>query len=138
MVRNGCREQLWPALVEAAAKAQSDGLLEVVAVWSHLTKRVAGGEGVSYGHAWVAERPSNLALVPVGYADGVPRALSGQMSVWLRGRRLAVTMLNWKVAGPAYAAAMVETAGRLAEELHGPGLPLSCGAHMPELAALIM
>ncbi|MEV0705402.1 alanine racemase [Saccharopolyspora sp. NPDC050389] len=173
--RNGCSEHLWPALVEAAAKAQSDGLLEVVAVWSHLacaddpghasidaqagafrraydlavnaglspmrhiansaalltrpdlhfdlvrpgiaiygldpvpehgdhglrpamtfrssvalTKRVAAGEGVSYGHAWVAERPSNLALVPVGYADGVPRALSGQMSVWLRGRRRPV------------------------------------------------
>ncbi|MFI0470201.1 alanine racemase [Saccharopolyspora sp. 5N102] len=170
--RNGCPEQLWPALVEAAAKAQSDGLVNIVGVWSHLanaetpghasidaqveafrrahdlavttglnplrhiansaalltrpdlhfdlvrpgiaiygldpvpehgdhglrpamtfrssvalTKHVAGGEGVSYGYAWVAERPSNLALVPVGYADGVPRALSGQMSVWLRGQR---------------------------------------------------
>ncbi|MBA8826965.1 alanine racemase [Saccharopolyspora lacisalsi] len=55
-----------------------------------LTKRIAAGESVSYGHSWTAERPANLALVPVGYADGVPRALSGRMSVWLRGRRRPV------------------------------------------------
>lgn len=55
-----------------------------------LTKRVAAGESVSYGHTWTAEEPSNLALVPVGYADGVPRTLSGRMSVWLAGRRRPV------------------------------------------------
>ncbi|WP_460961151.1 alanine racemase [Parasphingorhabdus pacifica] len=173
--RNGCPPDLWPALVEAAAKAQVESLVEVVAVWSHLacadelnhpsidmqaerfgrayeqaraagldpirhiansaavltrpdlhfelvrpgiavygldpvpedgdhglrpamtfrssvamTKRVAAGEHVSYGHSWGAERASNLALVPVGYADGVPRTLSGRMSVWLRGKRRPV------------------------------------------------
>ena len=173
--RNGCPPELWPELVERAAKASSDGHLEVVAVWSHLacaddvghpsvdrqaarfrraheqavaaglaplrhlansaalltrpdlhfdlvrpgiaaygldpvpeegdhglrpamtfrsavvlTKRVAAGESVSYGHTWTAERPSTLALVPVGYADGVPRSLSGRMSVWLRGARRPV------------------------------------------------
>ncbi|HST48549.1 MAG TPA: aminotransferase class I/II-fold pyridoxal phosphate-dependent enzyme [Jatrophihabitans sp.] len=44
---------------------------------------------------------------------------------------LAVTMLDWKVAGRAYAAAMVETAGRLAEELAAAGLPVFSGAHGP-------
>lgn len=44
---------------------------------------------------------------------------------------LAVTMLDWKVAGQAYAAAMVETASRLADELVALGLPLFSGAHGP-------
>ena len=39
-----------------------------------LTKRVPAGAGVSYGHTYVTERETTLALVPVGYADGVPRA----------------------------------------------------------------
>src|SRR5436309_2302064 len=48
-----------------------------------LVKRVAAGESVSYGHIWTAQRETTLALVPVGYADGVPRSLSGRMTVWL-------------------------------------------------------
>jgi alanine racemase len=55
-----------------------------------LTKRIPAGESVSYGHTWTAERDTTLALVPVGYADGVPRSLSGRMDVWLGGRRREV------------------------------------------------
>ncbi|WP_253770941.1 alanine racemase [Goodfellowiella coeruleoviolacea] len=54
------------------------------------TKRVPAGEGVSYGHTWTTRRDTTLALVPVGYADGVPRSLSGRMQVWLGGRRRLV------------------------------------------------
>ncbi|SHE41765.1 alanine racemase [Streptoalloteichus hindustanus] len=53
-------------------------------------KRVPAGEAVSYGGTWVAPRDTTLALVPAGYADGVPRALSGRMEVWLAGRRRPV------------------------------------------------
>lgn len=52
-----------------------------------LTKRIPAGESVSYGHTWTAPTDTNLALVPVGYGDGVPRTLSGRMQVWLAGRR---------------------------------------------------
>jgi alanine racemase len=55
-----------------------------------LVKRVPAGESVSYGHIWTAARDTTLALVPVGYADGVPRTLSGRMSVWLDGQRRPV------------------------------------------------
>jgi alanine racemase len=51
-----------------------------------LVKRISAGESVSYGHTWTAERDTNLALAPVGYADGVPRALSGRMNVLLGGK----------------------------------------------------
>ena len=168
--RNGCQPRDWPDLVEAAAKAQAGGHVEVVAVWSHLacadepghpatdaqadrfaqaydtalaaglrplrhlansaatldrpdlhfdmvrvgiamyglnplptredlrpamtfrssvalTKRIDAGESVSYGHTWTTLRDTTLALVPAGYADGVPRALSNRMDVWLAGKR---------------------------------------------------
>ncbi|HEY2058842.1 MAG TPA: alanine racemase [Amycolatopsis sp.] len=55
-----------------------------------LTKPLPAGESVSYGHTWTAERDTTLALVPVGYGDGVPRSLSGKMDVWLGGRRRPV------------------------------------------------
>ncbi|MFE3545467.1 alanine racemase [Nocardia sp. NPDC059177] len=52
-----------------------------------LVKRVAAGEGVSYGHRWIAPRDTTVALVPAGYADGVFRSLSGRFEVWLGGAR---------------------------------------------------
>ncbi|HWE90202.1 MAG TPA: alanine racemase [Pseudonocardiaceae bacterium] len=48
-------------------------------------KSVVAGESAGYGHTWTASKRSTLALVPVGYADGVPRGLSGKLSVWLAG-----------------------------------------------------
>lgn len=52
-----------------------------------LVKRVPAGEGVSYGHTWTTPRETTLALLPVGYADGVPRHLGahGRMRVLLGG-----------------------------------------------------
>ncbi|WP_350349185.1 alanine racemase [Agromyces sp. G08B096] len=53
-------------------------------------RRIDAGTGVSYGHAWRAERPTTLALIPLGYGDGVPRQASGRGEVLLRGRRRRV------------------------------------------------
>lgn len=55
-----------------------------------LVKRIPAGESVSYGLSWTAPVDTTLALVPAGYADGVPRSLSGRMEVLLGGRRLPV------------------------------------------------
>jgi alanine racemase len=168
--RAGATPADWPALCEAAAKAQADGAIEAVGVWSHLvyadvpdhpttdrqlsafheglavaarfgitpryrhlansaatltrsdahfdlvrpgiavyglspvaaetfglrpamtvrarvllTKRVEAGQGVSYGHTYATTRPSTLALVPLGYADGVPRAAGNAAPIRLAG-----------------------------------------------------
>ena len=48
-------------------------------------RRVPMGEGVSYGLTWRAASPTVVATLPLGYADGVRRALSGQMRVLLGG-----------------------------------------------------
>ena len=51
-----------------------------------MVKTVPAGEGVSYGHAWIAQRDTAVALLPVGYADGVFRALGGRIDVLINGR----------------------------------------------------
>jgi alanine racemase len=51
-------------------------------------RTVQAGERVSYGHRWEAPRPTRIATLPVGYADGVRRGLSGRIRVRLGGRDL--------------------------------------------------
>ncbi len=48
------------------------------------------GAGVGYGATWVTARPSRIATVPIGYADGLPRALSNQSSLLVRGKRAPI------------------------------------------------
>jgi alanine racemase len=172
LARGGATPSDWPALLEAAAKAQADGEVEVVGVWSHfayadapghatidhqlatfadglavagrfgivpryrhiansaaaltrpdahydlvrtgiamyglsplpgdhstglrpamtararvaLTKRVPAGQGVSYGHTYTTDRETTLALIPLGYGDGVPRHASNVGPVELGGK----------------------------------------------------
>jgi len=50
-------------------------------------KRIAPGEGVGYDLDWQAGRPSVIATLPFGYADGYPRALGGRSYVTIRGRK---------------------------------------------------
>ena len=61
-----------------------------------LIREVAAGVGVSYGHRFVTSRPSRLAVIGIGYADGVSRCLSGRIHALHRGRILpqvgAITM----------------------------------------------
>lgn len=52
-----------------------------------LVRPLKAGEGVSYGHTWVAPHDTTVALIPVGYADGIFRVLSGRIEVLINGRR---------------------------------------------------
>lgn len=54
-------------------------------------KPVPAGSGVSYGHRYRTERDTTLALVPLGYADGVPRHASNRGPVWINGQRFTVS-----------------------------------------------
>jgi alanine racemase len=177
--RAGSTPHDWPELVEAAAKAQANGTIDVIGIWSHLAyadnpghptiekqrlayeaalevaaaagldpqvrhlansaatlvlphthynlvrpgvaiyglspgpevgiaadlglrpamtltsevalaKRVPAGQGVSYGHRYTTTRETTLALVPLGYADGVPRHLTNVGEVAVNGRRYRI------------------------------------------------
>jgi alanine racemase len=74
-----------PARVPAGLRPAMTLATEVAAV-----RRIEAGTGVSYDHVWRADRPTTLALVPMGYADGVPRAASNRAEVLLGGRRRPV------------------------------------------------
>nr|WP_274520361.1 alanine racemase [Corynebacterium heidelbergense] len=50
------------------------------------TRIVPRGEGVSYGHMWVAQEDTRTAVVAIGYADGLLRSLSGNLQVAIGGR----------------------------------------------------
>jgi alanine racemase len=52
-----------------------------------LVKSIRTGEGVSYGHTWIAKQDTTVALMPIGYADGVFRSLGGRLDVLINGRR---------------------------------------------------
>jgi alanine racemase len=49
-------------------------------------KEVAAGQGVGYNSRWVASRPSKVAVIAIGYADGLPRRLTNIGKVIVRGQ----------------------------------------------------
>ncbi|MFE9023162.1 alanine racemase [Streptomyces sp. NPDC007808] len=51
-----------------------------------LVKHVPGGHGVSYGHGYITPGDTTLGLVPLGYADGIPRHASGAGPVLVGGK----------------------------------------------------
>ena len=68
------------------------GLREAMRVTARLSivKRARAGQGLSYGHEYVTERDTVIGLVPMGYADGIPRAAGRTGPVLVGGRRLTV------------------------------------------------
>lgn len=54
------------------------------------TKRVAADEGISYGYLHRTKGETTLALVPVGYAEGLPRTATGRAEVLIAGRRYPI------------------------------------------------
>lgn len=53
-------------------------------------REIPEGRSVSYGGTWTATRPTRLALVPLGYADGYPWSLANRGEALLRGRRVPI------------------------------------------------
>lgn len=72
----------WPAGIRLTPAMTLRSRVSVV-------KGVPAGHGVSYGLTWRAPAPTRLALVPLGYADGIPRTARSPW-VWIEGRRRPV------------------------------------------------
>ena len=53
-------------------------------------KRVAAGAPLGYGGAFVTRRPSTIAVLPIGYDDGLRRSFSGRVSLLLRGEHAPI------------------------------------------------
>jgi alanine racemase len=72
------------------------GTTDVLRPALSLTTRVvaaraaSAGTGIGYGREHLLSRDTNLAVLPLGYGDGLPRAASHRAEVWVRGRRRPV------------------------------------------------
>jgi alanine racemase len=79
-----------------ATSPADDGLVPALRFTSYVAdvKLLQAGESAGYGRQFIATEPTWIGLVPTGYADGVPRLLSGRADVLVRGsrRRVAATV----------------------------------------------
>jgi alanine racemase len=77
---------------EGAAAPEVEGLLPVLEWKTRVTslRQIGEGEAAGYNSTFRARRPSRLALVPLGYADGLGRLLSNRGSMLVRGQRAAI------------------------------------------------
>jgi alanine racemase len=78
-----------PWLADAGPTLQ---LKPVMSVHSRIvaSRRLRPGDAVGYGGTFRAARPTTLATIPIGYADGLDRALSNRGSVLIRGQRAPI------------------------------------------------
>lgn len=74
---------------EAGAQGSLRQAMRLVSYVAQL-REVAAGSSVSYGALWRAPRNARLAVLPIGYADGVPRRVTGKAEVLIAGRRCPV------------------------------------------------
>jgi alanine racemase len=72
---------------QSAAEQELEPALELASYVAEV-KRCAAGESAGYGRRFVAERDTVLATVPIGYGDGVRRALTNNADVLIGARRL--------------------------------------------------
>jgi len=54
------------------------------------TRVISAGTPVGYGHSWQAAKPTRLATLSIGYADGFPRSLSNRGAAWAQGHVLPI------------------------------------------------
>jgi alanine racemase len=92
--QNGSRLLLRPgiALYGYGPRAAERGLQPLLSWKTRITalRTIASGEPVSYNATFRASRPTRIALVPVGYADGYNRLLSNRGDVVVRGQRAPI------------------------------------------------
>ncbi len=113
-----------PVIASEAKQSIYEPLMSLYARISFI-KKISKGDSISYQGTWTATQDTYIATLPLGYADGVTRALSNQMQAYLHGSLVAQTgmitmdqlMLN---LGP-------ETKAKVGDlvELIGPHIPVS-------------
>jgi len=84
---------LMPDLCEEKEKREKGKeliLKQIISLKGRITRihTMATGEGISYGHTFVADKDIKVATVPIGYADGVPRALSNKIYGIINGKKV--------------------------------------------------
>lgn len=81
---------LMPDLACTAPFANHTCLKQLMSLKGRITRvhKMASQEGISYGHTFVAKEDIEVATIPIGYADGVPRALSNKIYGEINGKQV--------------------------------------------------
>jgi alanine racemase len=118
----------------ASVDAAALGLRPVMQLLASVAavRRVPAGTHVSYGYTHRTEHDTTLALVPLGYADGVPRAASNRAEVSINGRRCPVV---GRIAMDQFLVDVGEGAVRVGDEVVIWGDPASGVPSAEEWAA---
>jgi alanine racemase len=91
MIRAGIATYgIWPS-PETRVAAEHLIALEPALSWTTelvVVRDVPAGQSVGYGCTFVTERPSRIGVLPIGYAEGIPRALSNAGTALVAGRRV--------------------------------------------------
>ena len=91
-VRHGDLVRAGIALYGGAPHGDPNPMAPVIALDAYIVqlRHVPAGVGVGYGLTHICDRPSHIATISVGYADGWPRALSNRGSVFIGGVRVPI------------------------------------------------
>lgn len=73
-------------------EAKRHNLKPVMRVLSEVAqvRRIDRGDGISYNHTWVAPKPTTVALIPIGYADGIPRNAGNNSYITFNGKQYPI------------------------------------------------
>jgi alanine racemase len=85
MVRPGILVYGYKTVEEKESSIQVEPVMELRTNVS-LIKQVKKGESISYGRTWIAPQDTHVAVLPVGYGDGLPRLLSNKWQVFIGGK----------------------------------------------------
>lgn len=91
MVRTGIALYgLMPDLAEETPLKKHFPLKQVISLKGRITRihRMDVNEGISYGYTYVAKEDIDVATIPIGYADGIPRALSNKIYGEINGKKV--------------------------------------------------
>jgi len=82
----------YPDGAPGRARHGLDGLKPAMSCHTRVVqvKQVAAGSGISYGHTYICERDTRIAVLPIGYSDGYFRLMSNRAEVLVRGQRAPV------------------------------------------------
>jgi alanine racemase len=75
----------WSSPAAVALKKSVKPIMELVTQLVFV-KKVPAHQPISYGRRWTAPRDTVIGTIPIGYADGLDRGLSGKISVYIRGK----------------------------------------------------
>lgn len=89
MVRTGINLYGYPPTLTPHNSIKLKPVMEIVSKVIEL-KQVPKGTDISYGRTFTTSSPTYIATIPIGYADGYPRALSNKAKVWIRDKQYPV------------------------------------------------